>query len=70
MSNEFERARPAGYYEPPDEPVEDCPNNGEPFLRWPYFQKLSDREAVYGHCPNCMKPFDVDENVPWHKLEN
>ena len=46
-----------------EESVEDDSNTRKLTLRWPYFQNLTDHQTVYGHCPWCMKPSNVDEDV-------
>ena len=43
-----------------------CPNNGAPLLRWPYFQHLGEPGTTYGHCPWCMRTFPVSLEVPEH----
>ena len=43
-----------------------CPNSGPPILRWPYYQDISHAGETMGHCPWCMKPFNVTQDVPKH----
>ena len=53
--NEFERARPAGWYEPPDEPEEDSPIEGDMRLLICGDRNWSDRRSIESYL-SCYSP--------------